>query len=364
METQDVAARIFDNLDGILADEAEEQAAPGAGAEAEGAEDRTEADDAFDAEAAAALRGESTADEQDPPPASDDQGSDDEESGGEPEEDDAAAEDEADEGEPEEDADEAEAGEDPDMFTVRVDGEDVEVTLDELLAGYSRTASWTRKSQALSKERKAFEAERETVQAQREDYGSKLHALEQHFAQSLPKEPGEDASDAEWIRYQRQMKQLEAVRAEKQRVYEEWKAENDRKMEEVVEHETTQLLEAVPEWKDDVVRADGLRSLFKFATGVMGFDEETVRDVRDHRLILLLKMAAEAHELKEAKESVRTKTKKAKTLKPGARPSAKAKARAKKKAARKKGREALRKSGSRDDAARAFEQSGLLDDLI
>lgn len=341
---REVASRIFDNLEGILG-EAEEKDAPVADTEPEGTgEDHDEADDDFDSAAADALRGEDSDEE--------------------PEEEETLPEDEADEGEPEEEDEPSEDGEEPDIFTVRVDGEEMEVSLDELLAGYSRTESWTRKSQALSQERKAFEATAQEVQAKREEYGSKLHALQQHFEQSLPKEPAADAPDAEWVAYQRQKTQLDQIKAEQERVAAEWRAEHDRTMEKVVEVETEQLLEKVPEWQDDVVRADGLRSLFKFATGVMGFDEETVRDVRDHRLILLLKLAAEAHEMKDAKDTVRSKTKKAKTLKPGSRPSQKSKVRAKKKLARTKGREALRESGDRRDAARALESSGLLDDLI
>jgi hypothetical protein len=240
----------------------------------------------------------------------------------------------------------------------------MEVTLDELLAGYSRTESWTRKSQALAQERKAHEAEASELQAQREAYGTKLQALEQHFAQAVPKEPAPDAPDSEWIKYQRAQAQLEAVQAEQQKVYSEWQAQHEKEMEAVVEQETEALLEKVPEWKDDVVRADGLKSLFKFATGTLGFDAETVKEVRDHRLILLLKLAAEAHEMKGAKETVKEKTRKAKTLKPGARPSAKTKARAKTKAKRKAGREALRESGDHRVAAKLFQDSGLIDDLM
>ena len=46
-----------------------------------------------------------------------------------------------------------------DVFIVKVDGEDFEVSLDELKAGYSRQAHFTRSMQALKEEREAFEAE-------------------------------------------------------------------------------------------------------------------------------------------------------------------------------------------------------------
>ena len=43
-------------------------------------------------------------------------------------------------------------------YTVKIDGEEFEVTLDELRNGYQRQADYTRKSQSLAEQRKAYEA--------------------------------------------------------------------------------------------------------------------------------------------------------------------------------------------------------------
>ena len=48
------------------------------------------------------------------------------------------------------------SGEEP-KYTVKVNGEDVEVTQEELLRGYMRQADYTRKTQALSDERQRIE---------------------------------------------------------------------------------------------------------------------------------------------------------------------------------------------------------------
>ena len=45
------------------------------------------------------------------------------------------------------------------LYKVRSDGEDIEVPLDELISGYSRHSSFTKKSQALADDRKGFEKE-------------------------------------------------------------------------------------------------------------------------------------------------------------------------------------------------------------
>lgn len=59
----------------------------------------------------------------------------------------------------EEDESDAEEGEDSDLerYKVKVDGEVVEVTVDELKAGYQRQADYTRKAQALAAEKQEFE---------------------------------------------------------------------------------------------------------------------------------------------------------------------------------------------------------------
>lgn len=50
-----------------------------------------------------------------------------------------------------------------DIYKVRIDGESVDVTLKEALAGYQRQADYTRKAQALAQERQEFEQEQTEV---------------------------------------------------------------------------------------------------------------------------------------------------------------------------------------------------------
>lgn len=75
--------------------------------------------------------------------------------------------DEAEDGEEAEDSEESEpeAGDeeetDGEVFTVKVDGEKIEVTLDELKAGYQRQADYTRSKQALKRELEEFEMVKE-----------------------------------------------------------------------------------------------------------------------------------------------------------------------------------------------------------
>lgn len=58
-----------------------------------------------------------------------------------------------------EESEDEETSEDGETYKVKVDGEVVEVTLKEALAGYQRQADYTRKAQALATEKEAFQAE-------------------------------------------------------------------------------------------------------------------------------------------------------------------------------------------------------------
>ena len=62
-----------------------------------------------------------------------------------------------------EDQVEEEEEQQPQLYTIKVDGEDVEVTLDELQNGYSRQRDYTRKTQELAEQRKSFEAKQKEV---------------------------------------------------------------------------------------------------------------------------------------------------------------------------------------------------------
>ena len=70
--------------------------------------------------------------------------------------------------------DQEQALDEPSTYTVKVDGKDVEVTLDELRSGYSRQADYTRKSQVLAEQRQKADEELAATQQERQRYISQL----------------------------------------------------------------------------------------------------------------------------------------------------------------------------------------------
>lgn len=72
-------------------------------------------------------------------------------------------------------------------YRVKVGKEEVEVPLDELLKGYSRTADYTKKTQEVAEARKMVEAERQKIEEAsrlRDQYAERLSVIEQMLSQT------------------------------------------------------------------------------------------------------------------------------------------------------------------------------------
>ncbi len=116
-------------------------------------------------------------------------------------------------------------------YRVKVSGEEVEVSLDELLNGYSRTADYQKKTQSLAEQRKAVEADRikiDEAAKTRETYAQRLQVIEQLLQQQDQSQDLASLKAEDPIAYAVAMgekmerdKQLQAVQMERQRVHQE-----------------------------------------------------------------------------------------------------------------------------------------------
>jgi hypothetical protein len=73
-------------------------------------------------------------------------------------------------------------------YTIKVDGEELEVGIDELKNGYQRQADYTRKSQALAEQRKeteAIQSERMQLEQERQMYANGLQMLQEQQSAKL-----------------------------------------------------------------------------------------------------------------------------------------------------------------------------------
>lgn len=198
-----------------------------------------------------------------------------------------------------EDSDETEEDEQPQVFTVKVDGKEIEVTLDELQKGYSRTQDYTRKTQQIAEARKAVEAETAAIRAEREQYAQLLGALQQQL-ESAGEQPVDwdrlYAEDPiEWVR-QRELardkqERKAAIQSEQQRLSQLTVQQQTEEMKAKLAQEQELLISAVPEWKDPQKAKAEKALLVEFGRKI-GFSEDELKNVYDHRAVIALRKAA------------------------------------------------------------------------
>ena len=209
-----------------------------------------------------------------------------------------AADDETDTEQSELDED-TEEQEQPQVFSVKVDGKEVEVTLDELQKGYSRTQDYTRKTQQIAEVRKQTEAELQAVRAEREQYAQLLSALESQVQQVA--QPNIDwdrlyqEDPIEWVRQREVMRDNQekaaAIQSEKQRLAQLSQQEQAQFMQQKLQQEQEALLAAIPDWKD-AKKAQAEKALLMDFGQKIGFTPDELKNVVDHRAVLMLRKAA------------------------------------------------------------------------
>lgn len=206
----------------------------------------------------------------------------------------------------------------PDKFTVKVNGEELEVTKDELLRGYQREADYTRKTQKLAEERRVVESEFQQVRAEREQYATVLVQLQQKLQEMAPAEPDWDRLEAEdpieyarqWTHHQRRSQQMAAVQAEQARLDQLRQEESSKQVRELLKKEAETVREKIPEWKNpEKAKAEG-KALLEYGQS-LGFSEGELGEITDSRALLALYKAWQFDQMMSKKPQFQQKIKKA-----------------------------------------------------
>lgn len=186
---------------------------------------------------------------------------------------------------------------------VKVDGIEQELPLDEVTKGYSRTADYTRKTQALAEERKRFEAEElAPTREERKLYAERIAVVEDLIQALLPsQEPDWHAlrqqADPEtfqkmWTEWDANKKRLDGVRQERARVAERESADAQRLLARRLADEHEKLKAAMPDF-GDAEKGKQLRDdLIAYAkSSKYNFTDDDLAGVTDHRVLVLLDKA-------------------------------------------------------------------------
>jgi hypothetical protein len=246
----------------------------------------------------------------------------------------------------------------PQTFTVKVDGQEVEVTQDELINGYSRQQDYTRKTQELSQQRKTIEQQQAELAQRDAIYSQLLPKMEAQLKGELANEPDwntlyED-DPVGYVRekqlWDEKKEKLNAAQAEKQRLYKEALVKQQEQIEQYVQYGNQKLLEIIPEWQNPEVAAKEKAAISEYAVNFLEYTPEEIQQVYDYRALLGLRNAWLNSKTVEATKKKPTQKAPARVARPGTTN------RPKSAAPVKKAKQRLAKSGKVQDAAKVFEQ--------
>ena len=206
-------------------------------------------------------------------------------------------------------------------YTVKVDGSEMEVTLDELLRGYQREADYTRKTSELSLEKSRHNDMMQQSQSEINQKLSKLTELTSAAQQELQTEYSNidfeklyEDDPVEAARLEHKMRK----RAENlQRIQEETRNNQMNEFQKYLQEEQAKVATLIPEFSDPA-KASRIKSEMRTYLTKLGYNNNEIASVYDSRQVMLIKDAMAYDKLKKSNVKVTKKVAKApKVVKPG-----------------------------------------------
>lgn len=218
----------------------------------------------------------------------------------------------ADEGESDDDT---ETGQEPEQprYRVKVNGEEIEVPLDELLKGYSREADYSRKTATVAEERRALEQQREAFKTEQTERANRLNAFLQQAEAFDP--ILDDARKTDWAKLaeedpagyvakqakvQARVQQLRQVAAERDQLMAEH-------YQQAMQVGMQALERAIPEWADAEKRTATQGEIRTYLTKDLGFQEGEIANLVDPRIVQVAYEAMQYRKMKAARATAEAK---------------------------------------------------------
>ena len=206
-------------------------------------------------------------------------------------------------------------------YRVKASGVEKDVTLDELVSGYQKSTDYTQKSQTLAEERTKVEAHAQEIQnamRTREAYAQKLSQVEQYLtSQAKPSENLEELKENDPIQYAitvaeqtESNKKINTIRQERQKVAQEQQHYRLQQQNQVVANEALMLSEKVKEFSDPK-KAEQIKNDIRTFGKSVGFSDQELSQVYDHRHVMILQKAMAYDKLQKANPGVNKKLKSA-----------------------------------------------------
>lgn len=223
-----------------------------------------------------------------------------------------------DETEGEEPEEQEEDGEEEELeyYAIKVDGEELEVTLDELQSGYQRQKDYTKKTQALAEQRKAYDAQAAELKQLQQTYLNQVTLANEVLNRDLKAfetVDWEGLKKDDPIGFLQKQIELQDVRGKQAELQQQAQAafEHNQKVkaletEQHLEAERKKVLAMFPEWKDSDKAAKGQKEIADYARA-LGYSDEVLSTITNAVDIQLLDKARKWDALQNTKQGITKK---------------------------------------------------------
>tara|TARA_B100001123_G_scaffold7754_1_gene9626 strand:- start:1404 stop:2393 length:990 start_codon:yes stop_codon:yes gene_type:complete len=200
--------------------------------------------------------------------------------------------------------------EEPNLHRLKVNGQEIEVSLDELKAGYSRDSDYRQKTHNLGIEKRDLESQKESL---RQTYDTRLQELNELIAtadatvrqeqgsEDLQKLWEEDPTAAARLDYQMRQRnrQLDDVRNKAREA-------QTKQYEDFLNTQRELAAQKIPEYNDPN-KADQFKVNMRNSLRSYGFNDQEIGQLADHRFLMVARDAMSYKSLKDKKPIVQKK---------------------------------------------------------
>lgn len=236
----------------------------------------------------------------------------------------------------------------PSKYTVKVDGKEIDVTLDDLKRSYSGQAYIQKGMQEAAEARKAATELYQALQTQQAQFMDVVQNVQKQGFKAPPQAPDMAMMEKDPIgymqadaRYRKELAEFQTQQQQLQHVSAQHRQMQEQALAEFVSEQRKLLAERIPEFADNAKARQIQDKIRSVASEAYGFTDQELGSVTDARHVQVLHDAMKWRELQAARTNKAPAP--AKTIKPTARRAEP------EKLVRKKQIEAARKSGNPED---------------
>jgi len=210
------------------------------------------------------------------------------------------------------DDEEIDGYEQPQKFTVKVDGSEIEVTLEDLKRSYSGQGKIQKGMQEAAQMRKQSEEMYKALQSEQQRFLQNVEMLQQQGLQAMPTPPDDAMLETDPIGYMqdkavydKNLQKYYTQQAEIQNMQQQQYAMQQQAQEQYLQQQAQILQEMLPEFKNPEVAGKFKQSLIKTGVEAYGFTEDEMSSIMDARAVAVLSDAYRWRELQSSKANAK-----------------------------------------------------------